>query len=135
MPRVRSKSLEKYNISSHKFMELYHFCLQYNEWRDALKYKCDTIKSIGISDMPTTHNYSDITQKMAIERAELSKKCELIEQTAIETDADLYPYILKAVTNEGISYNYLKMVCSIPCGRNTYYEKRRKFYWLLSQKK
>ena len=135
LPNVRDTSLKKYEISPHRFKELYHYCLQYNEWKDKLKYKCDTVKSIEITDMPVAHNNSDLTQSMAIQRVELSKKCELIEQTAIEADADLYPYILKAVTNEGISYNYLKMVCGIPCGKDMYYDRRRKFYWLLSQKK
>lgn len=135
LSNVRDTSLKKYGISPHRFKELYYYCLQYNEWKDELKYKSDVVKSIGITDMPTSHNNSDVVQDVAIQRVELSEKCELIEQTAIEADADLYPYILKAVTNEGISYNYLKMVCGIPCGKNTYYDKRRKFYWLLSQKK
>lgn len=135
LSNIRDTSLKKYGISPHRFRELYHYCLQYNEWKDELKYKCNTMKSIGITDMPITHSCSDATQDMAIQRAELSKKCELIEQTAIEADPDLYPYILKAVTNEDISYNYLRLVCDMPCGKNTYYDRRRKFYWLLSQKK
>lgn len=135
LPNVRNTSLSEYNISSHRFMELYHFCLQYNEWKDELKYKCSSVKSIEITDMLTAHSGSDQTQDLAMRRAELSKRCELIEQTAIEADAELYPYILKAVTNEGVSYNYLKMVCGIPCSRNTYYSRRKKFYWLLSKKK
>ena len=133
MPNVRS--IKKYDISSHRFMELYHYCLQYNEWKEELKYKCDTVRSIEVSDMPITHNNSDATQELAIRRAELNKKCELIEQTAIETDADIYPYILKAVTNEGVTYKYLSTVMNIPCGKKMYYDRRRRFYWLLSQKK
>lgn len=134
MANVRNTILKKYNISSHRFMELYHLCLQYNEWKDELKYKRDAVKSIEITDMPVTHGNSDSTSALAIRRAGLSRKCELIEQTAIEADGDIYQYILKAVTNEGISYNYLREVCGIPCGKNYYYDKRRKFYWLLSSK-
>ena len=134
MPNIRSTSLKKYNISPHRFMELYHYCLQYNEWQDELKYKCDTIMSVEITDMPITHGNSDVTQNLAMRRAKLSRKCELIEQTAIEADPDLYQYILKAVTNEGITYNYLSMIMNIPCGKDMYYDRRRKFYWLLSQK-
>lgn len=115
-------------------MELYHYCLQYNEWKDELKYKCDTVHSIEITDMPINHNNVDATQKLAIRRAELSRKCEIIEQTAVETDSEIYQYILKAVTNEGITYNYLSTVMNIPCGKDMYYDRRRKFYWLLSQK-
>ena len=134
MPNVRNTSLKKYNISPHRFAELRHHCLQYNEWKDELKYKCDTVKSIEITDMPITHGSSDATQALSIRRAELSSKCEIIEQTAKEADLDLWEYILKAVTNENVTYNYLFMTCNIPCGKKMYYDRRRKFYWLLSQK-
>lgn len=133
-PNIRSTSLKKYDISAHRFLELYHFCLQYNEWQDELKYKTDTVKSIEVSDMPSAHSNADATQQLAIRRAQLTSKCELVEQTAIEADADIYPYILKAVTNEGITYKYLKSIMNIPCGKDMYYDRRRKFYWLLSQK-
>ena len=134
MVSVRNTSLKKYNISPHRFMELYHYCLQYNEWKDELKYKCDTVRGIEITDMPITHSNSDVTQNLAMRRAELNHKCELIESTAKEADSDLCSYILKAVTNEGITYNYLRMVCNIPCGKNMYYSARKKFYYLLSKK-
>ena len=135
MPNVRKETMKKYNISSHRFMELYHFCLQYNEWKDELKYKVDTLKSVQITDAPAAGGgVSDGTARLAARRVELQKKCELIEQTAIEADAEIYPYILKAVTNEGITYGYLSTVMDIPCSRNTWYERRKKFYWLLSKK-
>jgi hypothetical protein len=134
LPNVRDTSLRKYGISPHRFKELYHFCLQYNEWKDELKYKCDTVKSIEVTDMPTAHGNSDQVQGLAIRRAELSEKIKLIEDIAKEADADIYKYILKAVTNEGITYNYLSTVMDIPCGKDMYYDRRRKFYWLLSQK-
>jgi len=134
MPNVRSTSMKKYNISPHRFMELYHFCLQYNEWKDELAYKCDGVKSIQISDMPGAHSNSDTTNDIAIRRAALSEKGELIEKTAMEADADIHKYILKAVTNEGITYNYLHTVMGIPCGKDMYYDRRRRFYWLLSKK-
>ena len=135
LPNVRDTSLKKYGISPHRFKELYHFCLQYNEWKDELKYKCDTVKSIEITDMPTAHGgNSDQVQSLAIRRAELSGKIKLIEDTAKEADEDIYKYIIKAVTNEGITFNYLKTFMGIPCGKDMYYDRRRRFYWLLSQK-
>lgn len=134
MTSVRSTSLKKYNISPHRYMELYHYCLQYNEWKDELRYKCDTVRSIEVTDMPISHSGADATQNLAMRRAELQKKCEVIEQTAEEAGGDIGEYILKAVTNEGITYNYLKTLCDIPCGKDMYYDRRRKFYWLLSKR-
>jgi hypothetical protein len=115
-------------------MELYHHCLQYNEWKDELKYKCDTLNSVQITDMPIYHTNSDMTQSLAMRRTFLTEKCNVIEETAKEADEILYKYILKAVTNKGITYAYLKTVMDIPCGKDMYYDRRRKFYWLLSKK-
>lgn len=134
MPNKRPLNENKYNISKHRFLELYHFCMQYNEWRNELKYNKDTVRSIGITDMPTSHNAGDATADLAIRRADLRRKCELIEQTAIEADAEIYEYIIKGVANDWATYPYMQGVMGIPCSRNTYYSRRRKFFWLLSKK-
>ena len=131
---VRPISEKKYNISKHRFRELYYFCLQYQEWLDELKYKTDDVSSVGITNMPTSHNTNSNVERLALRRAQLEEKCKILEQTAIEADETLYQYIIKAVTNEGVSYNYLKMVMNIPCCKNVWYDRRRKFYYLLSQK-
>ncbi len=124
----------KYEISKHRFYELYHYCLQYKEWKDELKYSTDTVKSIQISDMPHGSGTGDATSSLAMRRAQLSRQCELIEETAKEVDAELWEYILKGVTDENASYNYLLQIMNIPCGKNYYFERRRKFYYLLSRK-
>lgn len=134
MPNIRALNRNKYNISSNRFRELYYFCLQYNEWRDELKYKTDTIAGQEISDLPGAHSCSDGTSKLAMRRMELERNCRLIEKTAIEADAEIYQYLIKAATNENISFHYLKTVMDMPCERDTYYDRRRKFYWILSQK-
>lgn len=54
----------------------------------------------------------------------------LVERIAGEADNDLHTYILKAVT-EGLSYTYLRTKMNIPCGRDMYYDRYRKFFWLL----
>lgn len=132
---IRPINHSKYGISKNRFRELYYWCLQYDEWLDELKYKTDTVKSIEITDMPVVHCGSDATQRLAIRRAQLEKNCELIEQTAIEADPNIYQYLLKAVTNEDVTYRYLRMIMGIPCGKKMYYDRRRKFYWLLDQRK
>lgn len=85
--------------------------------------------------MPFGTEKSDGTAHLAMKRAELERKCQLIERTAMEADSEIYPYILKAVTNEYVGYNYLQTIMDIPCSRNTFYDRRRKFYYLMSMKK
>ena len=134
MANIRPISASKYGISRHKFLQAYHFCMQYNEWKDELKYKTDTVGVQEMDGMPRGKGgTSNSTEKFAIQRVELFRKCEIVEQTAIEADAELYQWILKAVTNEGITYTYLKERMNIPCGKKMYYDRRRKFYYLLSK--
>ena len=53
MPLGKTRALNtKYGISKHRFRELYYWCLQYNEWKDELKYKTDTVKAVEAHDMP-----------------------------------------------------------------------------------
>ncbi len=133
MREVRPLS-EKYKISKHRFFELYHFCLQYNEWKDILKSNTDGVGAIVNDGLPHGNNTSDSTGNIGTLRAEISQKCEIVEQTAIEAAPEIYKYILKAVTNENVTYHYLSNFMKMPCGKKMYYENRRKFYWLLSKK-
>lgn len=133
MPNVRPIG-RKYNINKHRFMELYHCCLQYNDWKEFLTVNQDTMKSPMITEMPIPiSGKSDKTCVLAIKRAELERKCQIIEDAARAADEQLYEYIIKAVTNEGITYNYLQSVMKIPCSHNTWYKVRRKFYWTLDR--
>ena len=72
--------------------------------------------------------HANVTERLAIRREKLRQKCEVIEQTAIEADPDIYQWILEGVTTEYATYRYLKDAKDIPCGKTMYYEKRKKFY-------
>lgn len=121
-----------YWISKHRYYELKHFCLQYPLWKTAYNAFDDTgiplsmIEKISASNMP-----GDPTGKRAIMKAYYKEKIDLIERIAFDADRYLYEYILKAVTEE-LSYTYLRSKLDIPCGRDMYYDRYRKFFWLLS---
>lgn len=106
MANKRDIKLDKYNISKFAFRELNYFCLQYHEK-----------KSKALNG--TTQIASDL---------------HLIEQTAMDAGEEIYPYLLQAVTT-GRSYINLKMVLNIPCGKGYFNKRRRKFYFLLAQRK
>ena len=61
-------------------------------------------------------------------------KAALVEQAALETNGDFYRWILHAVTEEGVSYEYMRLVKEMPCGYLKFYEMKRKFYFLLAKK-
>ena len=130
-PEISTKS--KYWINKHRHYELKHFCLQYNEWKKAYAACNEAIIFASEFDrMPSSNVPSDLTAKYAIKKAQYAEKIKLIERIAMEADDYLYPYILKAVT-EGLSYTYLKTRMEIPCGKDMYYDRYRKFFWLLSE--
>ncbi|GMO04116.1 hypothetical protein LSA36186_23660 [Lachnoanaerobaculum sp. JCM 36186] len=128
--KVNKEEWGKYRISVKKARELYYFCLQYGEWKEELSSKINSLKS-GCGGK----GIGDSTMALAIKRTILKDKCELIESTIVETDKDLYRYLLKAITEEGVTYQYLRSVMGMPCSRRKYYETRRRFYYLLSKKK
>lgn len=124
----------KYNLTKNEFLSAYYYALRYNEWIDKYESLSDGLGTSSHDGQPQSSAIGNPTEKIGGMMAELKEKIEKVESTIIETDETLYQYLLKAVTNEGITYNYLQMVMSIPCSRGTYYDRRRKFYYLLSKK-
>ena len=130
-PEISEKN--KYYIDKHRYYELKHFCLQYRKWKKAYA-SCNEsiIFASHIENNGSTNVPSDLTAKYALRRAQYAERIKLVERTAMEADEFLYGYILKAVT-EGLSYTYLKSKLDIPCGRDMYYDRYRRFFWLLSE--
>ena len=131
-PKISEKN--KYYIDKHRYYELKHFCLQYKEWKKSYELCNDSIiYTTNINGNSFGTNIpSDLTAKYAIKKAEYAERIKIVEQAALEADEYLYEYILKAVT-EGLSYPYLKTKMDIPCGRDMYYDRYRKFFWILDR--
>lgn len=133
MIRAEISEKNKYYIDKHRHYELKHFCLQYPSWKKAYADFDDTSISLStIDSIPTSNMPGDPTAKRAIMKAHYSERINLVERIAIEADRYLHEYILKAVT-ENLSYNYLKSRLNIPCGKDMYYDRYRRFFWLLSE--
>lgn len=130
-PEISTKN--KYYIDKHRYYELKHFCLQYGEWKKAYLACTDSvIYTSKLDDSTRSSTPSDLTAKYAVKRVWYGERLKLIERTAMEADEYLWHYILRAVT-EGLSYVYLKTKLNIPCGKDMYYDRYRKFFWLLSE--
>ena len=126
-PEVSKKN--KYWIDKHRHYELKHFCLQYPKWKRV--YKDSPKMSLSVyEDIPSNAEPGDPTARQAIRRAQYLECINLIERTAKDADNELHNYILKAVT-EGLSYAHLKSKFDMPCGKDLYYDRYRRFFWLL----
>lgn len=120
----------KYYIDKHRHYELKHFCLQYPEWKRAYA-ACDGLNASRIDDWIRSDEPGDPTAKYAMKKAYYLERIQMIERAAMDADKVLCNYILKAVTEE-LSYTYLKSKLKIPCGKDMYYDRYRRFFWLLS---
>lgn len=133
MIRAEVSMKNRYWIDKHRHYELKHFCLQYPMWKNAYAAFDDvTVPLSTIERVPTDNLPGDPTAKRVMMKAHYLEKIQLIEEVAKETDRYLYKYIIKAVT-ENLSYTYLKSKLEIPCGRDMYYDRYRRFFWLLSE--
>ena len=131
--RAEISQKNRYWIDKHRHYELKHFCLQYPIWKNAYAAFNDVSVPLSmIERVPTSNIPGDPTAKRAVMKAHYLEKMKLIEDVAKEADRYLYKYIIKAVT-EDLSYTYLKSKLEIPCGRDMYYDRYRRFFWLLSE--
>lgn len=126
--RKRDMKLSDYNISRAKYNELKYFCMQYDEKKQELHrgYGLNAIVSDG---MPRGSQTGSPVELAAIRNSALQADLELIEQTAMEADANIYSWLIKNVT-EGIGYDYL----DVPMSRNRFYDSRKYFFIFLLKK-
>lgn len=130
-PELSEKN--KWWLDKHRYYELKHFCLQYPIWMKA------RAALSGLSARPAdlalfsrTNEKKDPTARCAEARAFYTERMSMVEQAAHDADPDLATYILHAVT-EGLSYDVLKVRLNIPCSKSTYYDRYRRFFWLLNK--
>jgi hypothetical protein len=134
--RAELSEKSKYWIDRHRYYELKHFCLQYPLWKKIYM----SLGGIAAQRAPdptgvkATGTISDPTAKSAEELAYLFDRMRLVESAAMEADDFLWPHILKGVT-EGRSYDVLNVNDPVPCCKDIYYDRYRKFFWLLDRKR
>lgn len=127
--KKRGIKLSDYNISREKYNELKYYCMQYNEKRQELQ-RGYGLRAVVNDGLPKGNMSGKPTEQAAVKHIMLQKDIELIEQTVIEAGPDIYPWLLKNVT-EGIGYEYL----NVPINRTDFYGARRYFFYLLSLKR
>lgn len=133
-PQISSKS--PWWIERHRYYELKHFCLQYPVWKKAYAALDGLSKRPNDLDIFVRSGQirGDPTGKCAVSKVHYSERIELVERTAARTDPELAKYILLGVT-EGWSYAALRSKFNIPCCKDTYYDRYRKFFWLLNKER
>lgn len=132
--KIRTKLSKKnpYYISEYRRLELKYLCLQYPEWKRAYReLGRGNVSSVKL-DYIRGGDVSDPTEMKAEMLLRLRNKMETVEKVAHETDKEIGNYIFKAVT-ENLSFTNLRSFEGIPCGKDMFYDRYHKFWYLLSR--
>ena len=114
---------------------MYHYCLQYPEWEDEYSVlKANTgISAVNYDGTSHGSGIGDPTSSDAMRLADLDMKMQQVKDAVHEVAPELYQWLLKGVT-EDRPFWYLKDVMKIPCEKDMYYDRRRKFYYLMAKR-
>lgn len=123
-------------ISKHRYYELKHFCLQYEDWKKSLQ-ELDGYSAVSAVAMERidTGRTGDPTANVAQILEMYSHRMHLVESAAFEAcDHQFWwEFLLRAVT-ENVSYDALEARFGImPDSRNDWYERYRRFFWTLDK--
>ena len=129
--RPEVSQANKYYISKHRFYELKHFCLQYREWSSKCDIYKESIRSSSLIQVNKDITVQDPIGDIFASIDELYTKMQMVKNACKLADEQLSSYIFEAVTRDR-SFIYLQTVLEIPCSRSTFYDRYRKFYYILS---
>lgn len=130
--RMEMSPKNKYYIEKERKYELVHFCRQYKKWKEALM----DVQGWAIppkgDKVNTGNTVIDPVARAAAIRQFYEDRLEMIERAAYEADPELADYILRGICY-GITYDSFLIREKIPCSRDTYYDRRAKFLWILDK--
>lgn len=128
--RLRDMTWDDYGISRNRYKELQAFCLQYDEKKSKINRGINAVANDG---MPKGNYKQNTMEANAIRNVIYQGDCEMIEQAAMAASSEIYPYIIKSVTND-LSFPFIEYdekLGRIPIGKTEFYGYRRLFYHYL----
>lgn len=90
------------------------------------------LQSYGYGKIPGSE-ISDKTGNLAVRAAELDGYMAMVVRCCKEADCYIWTWLLEGVT-EGVGYEVLR-ARGITCGKDYYYDRYRKFFWLLDKER
>ena len=122
----------KYKLSKFEYGYAKWFSLKYPEWLDEYNRLKDSVTAMSYDGLPGSNKINDSTQGLATKRAEIRDKMLKVERAAYDAGGDIAEYIFKSVIYEDMTFEPMKAI-GLPCERTMFYERRRKYYYLLSK--
>ena len=129
-PEISNKS--KWHISRERYYELKHFCLQYPEWKKKLAEISYATYPQQLCFIGADGQLCNPTEKRTIDRDLYLSQIEKVDRALEEADKVLSFYLLQTICY-GKSFTYLQTVMRIPCCKDVFYDRYRKFFWILDK--
>lgn len=132
--RAELSKKNPYWIPREKYYELLYFTRQYDTMRQEIRELRRAYPELSMEERVKSSDISNPVEKAAQRIEELHDKMTLIEDTVREVGPDIYKWLLVGVTTMR-SYEYLNKRMGMPAARNTYYDRYRKYFYYLAQKR
>lgn len=133
--KVRSELSKRneYRISKHRYLELKHFCMQYDEWKEALRLLTPLKSSFKEERIDNGRN-PDPTAELTDMALYFRRRIGMLEKIAAECLGQYGVYLLDGIVNEE-TYDTIRARHCIPFCRDTWYTAYRRFFWLLDKER
>lgn len=123
----------RYKITRKQLAYARSFSQKYPEWLEEYNSLKDSVKAIAYDqEGHGSGKVNDSTGDLAARRAEIRHKMLLVEHAAFDAGGDIGEFILKSVIDEDVTFEDMKAL-GLPCERTMFYDRRRKYYYLLSK--
>lgn len=128
----------KYKLNAAELLHVLGYVRMYKQWLDEYNSLADMNKAIRYDRDKVQNMNEDPVFDHATRMAALSSRIGLIESSAIESDCEIYQWILKSI-RENLSLDAMRKQeelkgTDLPFSHNKFYGARRKFYYLVSLK-
>lgn len=131
--RTKVSSSNKWFVEKDRYLELLHFCRQYETWKRKLN-NLSNLRAICSDDEPKSGEPGDPTANIAIACSKYTAKIDMVESAALEADEYIGKFILKGIIDD-LSFDKLNAKYEIGCCKDTYYDRYRKFFYILDKKR
>lgn len=136
--RVRTQLSVKnpYYIEPERMLELRHFVHQYDSWKRWVKDYNFKYGTVFYSGMGRDQNVHKPVEEEVERRDRFVSSIDMVDKTLCEAFNEMTNsirnYILEAITGNK-SYEWLRTMHNVPFGKDYYFRRYRKFYWLLDK--
>lgn len=129
---LRAATYDDYGLDKHRYLELVHFCRQYDQMKKRIRYG---LKAVSNDGMPHGYEVGRPTEQAAIRNHAAELYCGLIESAAYAAMKGLpdtcYHALMICVT-QGIPYRLLP---EVPLTQKDFYARRRLFFGILNTRR